>query len=604
MTAALAVCLSEFPEEKIKNLLEAVKHDFAGKVSIDEKNWLNEPIALLVGGDISGIQKFIYTLSSKGAARTLRGRSLYLQLLTEAILRYTLVELGLPYTNVIYSGGGHFYILAPISSSSKLIEIRKQISRKLLKHHGVSLYLAVGSTEVPGAGFKIGHFPEYWDRMHAALGQAKQKRYSELGNELYPLVFQPRPHGGNQENTCSVCGEETEHIAPSSDENESEAICQMCASFNSQLGKRLPQADAIVMGLGQPVSTEPGTAMDALAEFGVHVALPDRNAGNKHVDLNASGVSRAVVWMLGDTAPTHLPELDRLPVTYTRRYMVNQVPLESFDKLQEKATGIPRLGVLRMDVDNLGTLLKDGFKDPADPAKSIATLARLSTLSFQLSLFFEGWVKHLCEEKSADIYAVYAGGDDLFLIAPWHLVPELAQSISAEFARYTAYNPDVHISGGMAFIHGKYPVYQAADDAADALDKAKSVSDKNAATFLDHPWKWEDFKQVEQNKDRLVDILQEGTGGPQALLQTLRQLADMQAQKASQKKDQPVWGPWMWRGDYLLTRMVEREKKKESLSAQKIQAILDDLKTGKVLYQHIDRWGAAARWTQLLLREK
>lgn len=68
----------------------------------------SEPAALLVGGDISGVQKFIYTITSSGAAGGLRGRSLYLQLLTEVVARYMLNEMRLPRTNVIYAGGGHF----------------------------------------------------------------------------------------------------------------------------------------------------------------------------------------------------------------------------------------------------------------------------------------------------------------------------------------------------------------------------------------------------------------------------------------------------------------------------------------------------------------
>jgi CRISPR-associated protein Csm1 len=65
-------------------------------------------------------------------------------------------------------------------------------------------------------------------------------------------------------------------------------------------------------------------------------------------------------------------------------------------------------------VDNLGEIFRIGLRKKA-------TIARLSTLSFQISLFFEGWIKHLCEAREFDqlIYSVYAGGDDIFLIGPW-----------------------------------------------------------------------------------------------------------------------------------------------------------------------------------------
>ncbi len=68
---------------------------------------------LLIGGDVSGIQKFIYHVSSKGALKLLRGRSFYLEIFCENVVYNIIKELDLPKANVLYSGGGHFFILAP-----------------------------------------------------------------------------------------------------------------------------------------------------------------------------------------------------------------------------------------------------------------------------------------------------------------------------------------------------------------------------------------------------------------------------------------------------------------------------------------------------------
>ena len=59
---------------------------------------------LLIKGDISGIQDFIYKLASpeeafKGMSKRLRGRSFYLTLLNETFAYYLLKELKLPITN-------------------------------------------------------------------------------------------------------------------------------------------------------------------------------------------------------------------------------------------------------------------------------------------------------------------------------------------------------------------------------------------------------------------------------------------------------------------------------------------------------------------------
>ena len=66
------------------------------------------PAFKLISGDISGIQNFIYTIPSKGALKSLRGRSFYLEILMEQIVDELLDALQLTRANLIYNGGGHF----------------------------------------------------------------------------------------------------------------------------------------------------------------------------------------------------------------------------------------------------------------------------------------------------------------------------------------------------------------------------------------------------------------------------------------------------------------------------------------------------------------
>ena len=488
MTAALAVCLSDFDEGRVRDFVTAAQRDFADEAPPTDKTLLDQPVALLVGGDISGIQDFIYTLSSKGAAKTLRGRSFYLQLLTEAALRYVLQELGLPYANVIYSGGGHFYLLAPLSAGKRMPDIRQFVAQTLLQHHGTALYLALDYAEVPASGFRLGQFPTHWEEMHQKLGRAKQRRYLELGEGLYDAVFKPKEHGGNREKTCSVCGEERESVRVWDEERDSR-ICALCRSFYEDIGKALPQSKFVALGFGSPQSAPPGSALDVLRAFGMMVRFA--KDGSAPIAFSEKP-DRAVIWALDDTG--QWPTTQGVQAAHIVRYTVNSIPFvkdaaeanainqalseseredparpdqpKTFTHLQAQAQGIKRLGVLRMDVDDLGRIFNRGF---GEGEESRATLARVSTLSFQLSLFFEGWIKRLCEQHPNLIYAVYAGGDDVFLIGPWDRMPDLAQAIASDLARYASENPDIHISGSLAFIHGKYPVSQAADDASDAL---------------------------------------------------------------------------------------------------------------------------------------
>ena len=66
---------------------------------------------MLYSLDISGIQKFIYTINIQGALKTLRARSFYLEIFMEHILDELLDKLELSRANIIYTGGGHCYLI-------------------------------------------------------------------------------------------------------------------------------------------------------------------------------------------------------------------------------------------------------------------------------------------------------------------------------------------------------------------------------------------------------------------------------------------------------------------------------------------------------------
>lgn len=600
MTAALAVCLLDFDKQEIMGMLAAVRRDFINQSQDGDDSLMGKSVALLVGGDISGVQDFIYTISSKGAARTLRGRSFYLQMLTEAALRFVLQELGLPYSNVIYSGGGHFFLLAPVSASAKLDAIRAQISRTLLEFHGTSLYLAIGSAVVPVDGFRIGRFPDYWNEMHQDLTYAKGRRYTELGDQFYELIFKPPEIGGNPENTCSVCGEDSRPVNTWDIEREEQnQICTLCKSFMDELGQKLPEAKYVALGFQEPDLKGAQTASSVLSALGMKFQFVPDGASSVHLP----GVDRVTLWAVDDPKDDQWPEIESKPAAHMIRYTVNHTPDKSFDQLQEEvAGGFKRLGVLRMDVDDLGKIFQHGLG-------KYATLARLSTLSFQISLFFEGWIKYLCEQNPYRvlIYPVYAGGDDIFLIGPWDRMPALVQLIRDDFTAYTAGNPALHLSAGLTFITGKYPVYQAAEDAAEALEEAKSRDGKNAFCFIGQVWDWDTFNQVSSKQVTIRRLVAggkldlQGLEGPQAIIQSLRQLAEDEARRFRSQKTRPVWGPWMWQGAYTLTRMAERYKSTQSELAQAILSIRDELDANN--YQEINQWGFAARWTQLEIRK-
>ncbi len=87
----------------------------------------------LISGDFPGVQNTIYTISSDGATKGVRGRSFFLQLLAECTVRRLLADVGeLPITNVLKLAGGNFLILAPAGVAEHVAALNAELSRGLL----------------------------------------------------------------------------------------------------------------------------------------------------------------------------------------------------------------------------------------------------------------------------------------------------------------------------------------------------------------------------------------------------------------------------------------------------------------------------------------
>ena len=107
-----------------------------------------EPAFLLYTADFSRIQRFIYTVHTEGALRSLRSRSFFLELLMEHYMDELLDGCGLTRTNIIYSGGGHCYLLLPNTAAVQqtLADWNRAFNGWLNEQFGMQLFLANGWT--------------------------------------------------------------------------------------------------------------------------------------------------------------------------------------------------------------------------------------------------------------------------------------------------------------------------------------------------------------------------------------------------------------------------------------------------------------------------
>lgn len=587
VTAALAACLADYDEAALDLLLKGMRGD------------RTHPVAYLVEGDISGVQRFIFTLTAKGAAKGLRGRSFYLQLLTEAIARYLLRQLDLPMTNLIYVGGGHFYLLAPPSASEPLRAAQEHLDAVLLEHHDGALYVGLGKTLLYPGDFQASEFSQKWREVGQDVGRAKRRRFAGRAE-----VFEPRGHGGYDETECDVCHTERDDVRvsnPGEEDEEPVRKCALCLSLE-ELGHALGRSANLVLGESSaPLAEARGTWQDAIGALGMTVGLTDEQ-GRWTLRPAIDRIHRATVLGL-QTAPTqelveHLGHQLGSSVASGVRFAVNVTPDVSFDELTQASQGLKRLGVLRMDVDDLGYLFSQGFRRSNN--KHLSTLARVASLSSMLALYFEGWVGQLAEQVNQEarkgvVYTIYSGGDDLFFVGAWDALPTLADRIRRDLARFTSGNRFIHVSAGISLHGKKHPLYQAASEAASALDQAKDRPGKNAWTFLGQTNSWDDYERAEELVNRLLELEQHPRVG-RSLFRVLLQIHNEYRTARSHTRsgrDQVIYGPWMWHCTYLLSRMAQRAG---GDAEKQLRELESELSLNH--FRGIELVGLAARWAE------
>lgn len=575
---------------KLKDVLEnAMK-----KLTIEEKRCLEEEAFVLIEGDISGLQDFLYTLTSKGVAKGLRGRSFYLQMLTEVLSRRLLKELDLPLSNLLYTGGGHFFILAHSIPEEEFKRIKERIAEKLFAIFKGELYVALA--KIPLCYKDFFYFAPKWQEVSREIEKAKLHRFSELGYK----PFEPEGIGGTKP-TCDVC--HSEDVLIKRDERE---LCLLCAHLED-LGRELAEANYLLIS-----EVEEGLPKEelkhwqkAFTQLGFWIALCKKE---EEIPQGFKGE----VLRLGDTNFLDNALLKTLKDKEANPslgfyFLANVTPwkgkeIADFESIAEESEGISRLGILRMDIDNLGNLFKEGLP------KAKRTISHVSTLSFFLRLFFEGYIKEICKEYNPSmsnregkdkVYVIYSGGDDLFIVSSWDISPLLAIRIKEEFTEFTK-NPEVTISGGISLIPQKFPLYRSAEIAKEALDRAKKREEegkvvKNGIDFLGITLSWEEINETWKIREKLEKIVKE-ENVPKVILHRLTTIYNLYQKEKGIKEGKVHYGPWMWRGAYYLERLAQSYPQ----SADKIREILKGLDSER----NIKLTALAARWTELLLREK
>lgn len=353
---------------------------------------------------------------------------------------------------------------------------------------------------------------------------------------------------------CRICGKGpgnlTDRGAP---EEDGVACCAICYRDKNTIGGKLPlkgfvafgrtpfkQPDApdrVVIFRGEPDSGD--NPADGNSTWTYYFELLDKPEDNPDY---------YVVYDIRSGDDDSFTFLENRPV---RKLLANHVPIDTegkvldFEELakvgrpveggrETENTGKDEtggfLGVLKADIDNLGLLFSKGFEKPVkeeaklDPIQR-KSVSRFLTLSRMIELFFSGWVKQIMSTVQKDdvateltamdgvdrgrferylrgghmdfgkIYTVYSGGDDLVLVGPWETMIVFAVFLNRRFRKFTAHNPSITLSAGLAFVKPKLPIATAVRQADDLLTRAKEKG-KNRLTLFGTTVEWENLPEL------------------------------------------------------------------------------------------------------------
>jgi CRISPR-associated protein Csm1 len=593
-TAALADCLYLYKTEH--------PQDFSWD-NVNKRLSLKDGVCpvLFVGGDLSGIQKFIYNIASNKAAVSLKGRSFYLQLLIDSVIQRIIShpDIDANIGNVVYSSGGKFYMFLPNTEKvcKAIADLKKEFEQSLWDDHNGQLLLNLDyvpfaySTKNKTICFEKQIYKtlgDLWKRLADKLSENKNQKFKSVLTKNFDTLFEPIKVKGDK--ICAVTGIESETCVKldPKDKEEKPTYVLPIVKKQADLGNVLKDVDYVLTYKGSGTSKYLNNRSNCnIVTVGTNNYLFDQKEltldDAEFRKITSADVTR--IKRINETAFL-ATQLKGQKVSYGFQFYGGNKQAEDAGKLKtfENLADNTYLGILRMDVDNLSKIFIKGLRDED---KSFAAYA---TLSFLLDYFFSGYLNTIrnSADFKDDVNILYSGGDDVFAVGRWDKLILFAQKIRKEFERFVG-REDISISGGIAIVGNKFPVAKAAELAGEAEKEAKSFNNesKNAFNMLGETVSW----------DKEFDIVREWQGKfitmdskykmPRSILHKIMQLAELL--KHEEMK-------YIWHTVYFLKRFSENKD-------DGIKGFCDELQFALLgNSRNFELIALAARWAELELK--
>ena len=442
LTAAIAASIKEWLDEN--NISDYKETLFKGATGFYGKK-----VFLLFSMDMSGIQDFIYTIASKNALKMLRSRSFYLEIFMENLIDELLDYIGMSRSNLIYSGGGHAYIITANTENikQKIVEFELKINEWLLDEFKTALFLGCGYAECSANELHNepeGTYRQIFKNVSKMISQKKMKRYSAA--QIIKLNSKGKKDGTRE---CRVCRRASKLL-------EDDDICSVCNAMIDMSQNILYEGFYIV-------TENPKDKAALPLPFGRYLVAYNKEELLEKMKQDDSSYIRAYTKNKSYTG-----------FKVVKKLWVGDYTLgDSFEKLAKKSEGINRIAVFRADVDNLADAFVNGFVSEKYGEKYM-TISRTATFSRKMSMFFKYHINYILEngefyivdkkkedkgkkgKRNRNATIVYSGGDDVFVVGSWDDIVGFAVDLQKSLKEFS--QDTLTISGGIGIYPAKYPI--------------------------------------------------------------------------------------------------------------------------------------------------
>ena len=377
------------------------------------------------------------------------------------------------------------------------------------------------ATQLTEADFRLERFQRRLDEFNDALEERKLRKFDRLLAEgVNPVI--DLDYSAYERGDCPICHVRPVDPAASARHRGNYGvevdICRDCSEQIEMIGSRLHHCDFLVL------NREPQDGVPLFGGLILHLLQKIR------ADKHRTGDEIIAIRQRGKFAylpiATQLPTIgeqdlsmwrgwneleDRNGVSWLKDEKVSVGEPKTFSLMARSAremdpdgrpVGRSFLGAFKADVDNLGIIFSIGLQDRL-------SISRFASLSRMLNHFFSDDLVRWIRQEFPDLYVVFAGGDDLFLLGPWRQTVRFAVKLNERFSRYVANRQNVTLSAGIAVTKPMLPVHEIAAQAEELLDVAKHRPGKDTVCLFDTCVGWRQFASLIDKGDWLHGLLRD-----------------------------------------------------------------------------------------------